>query len=460
MEKFILMLMHIAASILLLSGCAPMQTYPVNLATASPEQIRELRASIVQSSSVRRVPPPSSWQQQYRWSPRRYFGPLHGSSPDLHLNGETATFVYNRFFANHPDATIFQKYYGTPLPTNSPTLAEAIPGTIPSSGFKDVRLFFDQLKYSSKYGGSFRLIFRPLEDLQLEYRKSNTAWDIGALEVNVYVRAVPTYFNPNNALFSIPESNINVEFRPQNVIAYTVTTGNKLVPLEGDPLPGLLSALADTAQTIISGSTNTPGYNFRRDASRFSHGLVHAAFWDDIGHTYKVTGIEITDDFFLPRTTWARPAAVVSFQATNVRLNTEPGNEEIYVTIDAGHKFKNVDAPLGYSWEFPEIDNGESTYWRSVGVFPLDWDCGQLETVFLMTSVREDDTGVFDDRFITEPRLFETGPLDCDGMKDAFNNGQVGLYRELPEQQQIIINDDGEVEGALSSRTRIYLIKQ
>ena len=452
----------IAVVVLLVGGCTTglkqtgeiTMATPKALATATPKQMAQLRTAMLTATTMRSIQAPSYWSQQRRWSPRRHFGPLYGSSPDIHLNGEGANFVYNRFFTGHPDAAVFQKYYGPTLPSNQPSLAEAIPGTLPNSGFRDVRLSFDQLTYSSRYGGSFKLTFRSLEDLQVEYRKADKAWDIASLEIAVYVRPVPTLFNPNAPLYSVPNGNVHVEFRPQGIIAYTLTNGILTVQ-KGDPLPALLTALAESAQAIVGAS---PAESFRRDATRFSHGLVHAAFWEEIGQTNNVTAIEISDGFFFPRTTAGRPVAVVSVQISDVRLDTESGGEEIYITLDAAHEFQGVSIPPTFSWELPEIDNRGSTGWTTVGVFPLDWDCGQLQTVILMLSIREEDD-VSDDRFVTDPRAFQTGALECSGMQIAFNNGQFGFYRNLPDEQLVIVQDD-EVAGALTARMRISVIKQ
>lgn len=458
MKSHTIPLLLVTAAVLLASGCATSFRRPDGVATAVPAEVTELRAKMLRARAMRTVEAPSHWAAQRRWSPRRHFGPLYGNSPDVHLNSQQATFVYNRFFFNHPDAAVFQRYYGSTLPTNQPSLPDAIPGTLPyNDGFRDLRLGFDQLTYSSRYGGSLKLTFQSLEDFQVEYRQGNVAWDIAWLGMDVYVRPVPTFLNPNAPLGSFQDGLVRVEFRPQGVIGYSVSDGNLTVQ-ESDPLPALLTALANSAQTIIAGGA---GATFRRDAARFSYGLVHAAFWEEIGLTNNVTAIEISDGFFFPRTTAGRPVAVVSVQASNVRLNTEPGSEEINITVHAEHRFDGCTNCPTFAWDYPEIDDGESTPWMTVGVFPLDWDCGQLATLMALIQIREDDIDVFDDRFYTEPRFAETGRLDCVGMQTAFNNGQFGLYQTIPDLPMLILKDrDGGVEGALTLRMRISLIKQ
>jgi hypothetical protein len=228
---------------------------------------------------------------------------------------------------------------------------------------------------------------------------------------------------------------------------------------EGDPLPALTAALTTAAQTLVQGSG---GSAFRLDATRFSHGLVHAAFWQEIGHTRNVTAAETSDDHFFPRTAQGFPVASVYVQVANVRLDTESGGEEISPILDAQHLFQGLtlaDSP-SFSWELPEIDDGGSTGWHNVGIFPLDWDCGQLVNIFLMVALYERDPA-FDDVFDTDPPMFQTGPLDCSGMQAAFNGGQFGLYRELPAQTFLLVKRGGaEVVGGLTVRTRIYVIKQ
>ena len=404
---------------------------------------------------TRNLESPLLWGQQRRWSPRRYFGPIFGNSPDLHLNGELAQFVYGQFFAGHPDAAVFRKYYGATLPSNVPTLPDAIPGTIPGGGFRDVRLGLDRLTYSSRYGGSFKLAFLPIEDLQIEYRKGNAAWDIASLEVGVYVRPVATTFNSNGSLSSVPIGDVHVEFRPQGVAGYTVS-GSGLALQEGDPLPALMAALSATANVMVGAS----GQSFRLDAGRFSHGFVHAEFWEEIGQTRTVTGIEISDDLFFPRTTAGLPVAVVTTQVSDISLDTEPGNEEINISTTAVQVFQDQDlnsAP-SFTWEFPEIDNHGATGQRVVGVFPLNWDCGRLETIVILVEVRERDD-FQDDRFSPSPDALHLGRLNCAGMQTAFDSGQFGLFDEFPPQQFLLMQD-GEVAGAMNMRTRIFVVKQ
>ena len=455
MKAYKNLLLFITAIVLLGGGCANYKYLPKDIRKASPKQIAVLKATMMKAATMRDLNAPVNYPEQRRWAPRRYFGALYGNSPDLHLNGQAANFVYDEYFANHPDANVFQKYYGTPLPSSTPTLPDAIPGTIPNTagGFRDVRLGFNELTYSSRFGGSFRLSFRSLEDYQVEYRKNNDAWDIASLEVLIYVRPVTTYFNPNNPIYSVTNGNVHMEIHPQGVIGYTVS-GSTLTVKEGDPLPDLMAALQESAEVMVG----TGGANLRRDATRFSHGLVHAAFWEEIGQTNNVTAIEISDGFFFPRTTAGRPVAVVSVQAQDVRLDTEPGNEEIYITINASHQFEGGGLPPTFSWDYHVIDHRGTTEWKTVGVFPLDWDCGQLQTVILLFDILEDDT-VGDDRFVTDPRAFQTGSLDCSGMQAAFDNGQFGFYENLPDEQ-LLITDDDEVEGALTARMRVSVIKQ
>lgn len=455
-RKIIIPIVVVAS--LLVGGCVTTNghVWTQSLETSTTAEMIQLRANLMRATSVRTIEPPLDYPSQRRWSPRRFFGALYGNSPEIHLNRHEAAFVYNRYFSGHIDAAVFEKYYGAPLPSNQPSLANAIPGTLPTNGFLDVRLGFDKLTYSSHYGGSFKMTFRSLEDYQVEYRSGGDAWDIASLEMLVYVRPIPANFNPN---YPVSYGIAYVEFRPRGVIGYTISGSPSTTEVkDGDPLPALMEALAATAKTVVGGATGTTGGVFRRESARFSHGLVHAAFWDDIGQTNNVTAIEISDDYFFPRTTAGRPVAVVSFQAHDVRLDTEPGSEEIYITIDAAHMFENVEIPPTFSWELPEIDHRESTWWRSVGIFPLDWDCGQLQSIILMLDVREDDD-VFDDDFLTDPIAFQTGSLDCAGMQSAFTNGRFGFYENLPDESLLIVRDD-DVVGALTARMRVSVVKQ
>jgi hypothetical protein len=281
-------------------------------------------------------------------------------------------------------------------------------------------------------------------------------WDIASLEMLTYVKPERLYFNANSPVTSVPDGNVHVQFNPQGVIGYSVS-GNKLTLRDDDPVPELMAALVESAKKIVG---NPLGMIFRRESTRFSHGLVHAEFWEEIGHTNNVDAIEISDGFFFPRTSAGLPVAVVSVQLQDVRLDTEPGHEEIYITIEAAHIFRNESIPPSFSWDYPKIGNRGSTRWQTVGVFPLDWDCLQLESVIIMLSIKEEDDLSFDDNFSTEPQAFQTGALDCSGMQAAFDNGEFGIYEQLPDEQLIIVDNDDNVEGALTARIKIFIFKQ
>jgi hypothetical protein len=150
----------------------------------------------------------------------------------------------------------------------------------------------------------------------------------------------------------------------------------------------------------------------------------------------------------------------VDAQASDVNLDTEPGDEEISIQVNASHMFSGLtpeQAP-GFTWQFPLIDNRGSTGWKTIGVFPPDHDCDRLQTIILTLGVREKDA-LSDDQFMTEPSAFQTGPLRCGAMHTAFTNGQFGLHEELPAQTFLLMRKD-QVRGAVGARTRVYVISQ
>jgi len=373
------------------------------------------------------------------------------------LDGEGGQVVYDQYFSGNPDAAIFRKYYGATLPANIPTLPQAVPGTVPGSGFRDVRLSLDRLTYSSRYGGSFKLSFLTTEDFQVEYREGSEAWDIAGLEMDVYARPVALRFNPNSPISRTPQGDIHLEFRPRGVVGYTVSTSGDLTLAPGDPLPNLLSALQQTAQNIVQGQS------FRVDVERLSLGLVHAQFWDDIGQTNTVTAVEISDGYFFPRTTPGIPVAVVTMQVSDISLNTEPGDEEIDIRLDVNHVFEGCEFHLsdcpGFTFEFPEMDEHSATSQITIGVFHLDGDCSSLKAVGVAPSVVETDGITLEDRFDTAPLAFQTGELDCVGMKAAWDSGTFGLFTEFPVQQVLLVQD-GDVRGAMTMRTRVFVIRE
>jgi hypothetical protein len=406
---------------------------------------------------TREFPFPKGWVKERRWAPRRYFGPIFGNSPDLHLNGENATFVYNNFFVSNPDAAIFRQYYGANLPSNAPTLPEAIPGQMPSTGFKDVRLSLDRLTYSSRYGGTFKLSFVQSEDLEIEYREGNQAWDIASLEMSVYVVPVASQFNPvAGPIFS--NSLMYVEFHPQGVVGYDVGQNGRLTIQTGDPLPGLLTALSQTAVTAASGA------NFPTDAIRFSLGFVHTQFSDLISGNRVVTGVEISDGYFFPRTREGIPVALVTAKVSDINLDTEWGSEEIHVSLTVAHVYDGLDQNNwpAFRFEFPEIDDHGSTPEKVIGAFPLENSCGNISEIWIFPDVMESDP-ISDDVFGTDPTVWSitvpSGTFPCSAVQAAFNNNQYGLVSELPSKVFTLLQG-GDVQGAMTMRTRIYLVRE
>jgi len=450
--------------IFFMAGCAALQQRPatiqrgevVFLGKGSVQEVRQIKMKSVdfairaQAGTILPIAPPKWYPRDLSWRPLRHFGPFFSGSDitQIHfkLNAKIANWYYNNFFTGHEDAEIFQKYYGSSLPANTPT-TNIVPGTFPDSdGFNDTMLALQRVSYSSRYGGAVQLKFKTFEDYEVEVRNGTTLWDITTLEMNVYVVPIAGWFNPNYPLSS--GGRTYIEFEPHGVVAYELVSNN-LIVLPDSNLTDLDSALREIAVQMLTST-------FAREAHRFIHGFSHSQFKDYIGPTDKVDWVEITDDFFNPHTREGEVVFTFSVRISDINLDTEPGDEEIKVTIAAQHMFDTINQAQNpiVSHEFREINNREGTYFRNFGIFKLQ-ECDALQAVIFSISVVEDDDFPNpDDRFDT---TFHQIAFNCSNLTSRADDGSFGLVSENTTEGVLLMDDDN-VEGALTFVTRVSLL--
>jgi len=440
---------------------------PIRWGTAHRQVPPEVLGRVARQTAGALAPiAPSDWPSGTSWRPLRNFGPFYAGSHLGHvqvvLHGGTssnfATFAYNDFLTASPDQSIYQKYYGSPLPSSGPPAADPAPGAFPSNdGFLNVLLSLSRIRYTSRFGGSVELLFVSSEDYQGEARSAGTRWDVGALELSVYVTPVKSLFNPlSTGLFGLA-SRVHVELTALDPVAYT--SPSALAPLvrnPGDDGAALNNLLLQAARQLETGGASL---QFRRDADRLTHAYVHTQFQQFLGPTEVVDTIWISDDFLDLATRVAEGVALLEFRVVDVNLNTEPGEEEIHFTVALQHMFEpgsvGPEDPV-VSHTFREIGNREGTPFATVGAFTFP-ECDRLLASIMAISVIETDGVTQDDRYQSIVRSLEA--LDCGVLRQRFNAGQFGIVAELPVEDEVLLQDD-EVKGTFSHVTRIGLTRR
>ncbi len=380
----------------------------------------------------------------------RNFGPFFTGSDlteiRILLNHDDADWYYGDFLMIHEDTEIFKKYYGTPLPSGEPG-TNIVPGSFPSKdGFNDVLLELQRISYSSRYGGSIRLRFKSRENYEIEIRKGPMLWDLSTLTMDVFVEPQADFFNPDLPL-GPGAGTAYIELLPRGVSAYRVEGG--ILAADAPGLDDLKAMLGDLASRMATAP-------FQWEATKFVHGFIHSLFKADIGAMDKVEIVEISDGFLDLHTRDGVLKFAMEMRAFNVFLDTEPGDEEINITLNVQHIFDpndNTNNPV-IAHEFDEINNMEGTPFWTFGFFDLE-ECGTLHDVIFIIQVVERD-GVADDRLQTEPSAF-SNTIDCGQLRAWAEEGRRGVVSESLTQGVPLL-DGEETKGMISFATRMSIL--
>jgi hypothetical protein len=386
----------------------------------------------------------------------------------VRINGTLPLWYFNDFFTdvNAGDATVYAKYFSTYPPINTTTpistspLPTYVPGAFPSAdGLNDVLFGLEHVRYSSRYGGSVELHFRTVEDYEIDLRRGSTYWDITSLQMRVYVRPEANRFNPlPGPAPSNAQGVLQVEMSAQGVVAYELVSAaaqRQFVPLLDQDLEGLRIKLDSIAGVIEARPEGFGSNAFRLNAVRFVYGFVHSQFQNLIEPTNKVDMIELADDFLDPHTSPGEPTFNIQLRINDINLNTEPGDEEIVVTINTLWDYQGPSGPelLGAPEREFELGNREGTSFRTMAQWELD-ECPFIGTIRFLIDVTEEDGGAFlgDDHFDTD-REIQVSP-NCAGLQNSVNAGQFGPGPESIHDVVLTEQDDGDVAGAMSVSTR------
>jgi len=251
-------------------------------------------------------PRPTAWPSDLAWRPLRYSGPFTSGSElgeiQILLQGMGGVVYYNNFFTNHPSATIYKLYYrtnwgtggsfaSTVLPSNAtpPLPSRLVPPPSPD-GANSILMELRRIEYSSRYGGTVRLVFGIAsyptpnnqvhgEDFDYEFRKGDYLFDVSGLEMSIYEHPLVGSFNPTRALpfhqtISDPYVGTEqVEFTNGEVAAYKYLN-SKVVPV---PFDDAATAALQAVESQVAGGL--PGdYVGVSHAQRFVLGFLHDQF--------------------------------------------------------------------------------------------------------------------------------------------------------------------------------------
>lgn len=380
------------------------------------------------------VDQPVGWPANVPWKPRRYFGPFWEGS-DLHqieiyVQGpSTATWYYNDYFVNHPDAAAYQPFYpGNVLPTQETPAETMVPGYIPpTDGAGQFVCFLDRIAYSSRYGGTVELTFRARNDVGLEVRHGAYVWDLKDLELRIYV--TPTNWGLQTPSGAYRGGTVTCDILSSEQTCYSL-------PIQGTySTPGTpFQALDDVHQGQLTQALGLLSQGLATDiapeARRFVGGFLHALFPELLGPGRIVEGINISDDFIELYTRQGIPVVSVRFQARNVLsygadFFTEP---EFKLTLDSMHVY-NGGIVRGPSDTF-EVENEGDTRWVRAGQWNLEDEVPNLGSIVLRVSGVELDWPDADDRF----RTFELEmTLDHAELLAAHNAHEYGLIEEFTD---------------------------
>jgi hypothetical protein len=381
----------------------------------------------------------------------RYFGPFHHEDfaqfdqVQILLDGEACTWYYNEYFnLLSPDQQhIYKMYYrtgwgsgtsvdSTVLPSGPPPSHTYVPGGghVPISGTanrylsaKPILLSLNRIEYSSRYGGSVKLVFSladipPVtvepphpDDFEFEFKakvRTNPGetspefddylFDVKELEISIFVWPAPGNFNPSNYFADASES-IRVEFEAREPVAYK--NGNRIpAALAADTLAEVFAALGPKIRDAY-----LPPSTAHKHAARFTYGFLHDQFaallppWKQMTDPRDtLNSIAISDDYVDLQTATRTEVFTMHYKMYDVVLDADPGRgEKIRLELDYLHAYKDKPSVSrdGGTYELPP---GGGTRWEWVGTFNLD-ECNEILNINADVLVTEVDALNPDDDF-------------------------------------------------------------
>ncbi len=445
---------------------------------------------------------PEAWPVARVWKPRRYFGRFYLQSPHVRISGSTGTWFFNDYFTGNPDNQWFALYWPPgqlpvnnfeTLSTTTPPGPQYVPGETPAPGnLHDTLFYLEQIRYSSRFGGSVALVLRSQEDYEYDLRSEelevagasttpgqkvmeSTLWDFSSVGLTLYVQPRAFALNRNHAYQLVPNKAYAV-LSPKSPVAYTyrrtLSQAGSQISSEifrskesPEQLKLKLKAALQRAERDIGGSTS-----IGLPASRLVHGFIHSQFQRDIGTRHFVDMIEIADDYFLPHTHAKIPHFAIQLRLPQINYDPDVtmliggitasiAAQHIYC-LDVNNPADDCDNPV-VSHTFSDIENGDGTPTATYGVFRLD-DCEYVKGIVSLVSLK---AYLFLEPETPDSKAFNV-PFSCETLRQRYNNGvnpQLGLVGPPHVQKEYIETCHGggvcKYFGTFQFESRVYLFE-
>jgi hypothetical protein len=403
----------------LVFGCSshPIKVQVVEGKKFSAQELQQwaLKTPALQTAS------PEKWPGDFPWRPRRHFGPIRSGSDlsqiQMLLHQRHTTWHFNDFFntANAQEMAVYKLYY---KPTQTaqwpqdytPAMADipgdsGTPAVVPATAgwANHVLLSFVEMGYSSRYGGSFELVFRladvpPLsedrshiDDFEFEFGKrvsttlsdgttvsDDFLFDVSDLTMRVFVRPEKTLINPTQT--QIWDRPVQIEFEARSVMAY-----KNLSPIT---LREGIDVLNDTLANLSAAIPSTDWPKVRSEATRFAHALFHNQYEAHISPgppPDKVTTLRVSDDFADLITEATEPYIMVYFKIEH--MYWREGDDEIDGWFHAEHFYEGGGSYIpGGRRKNIRVEQYGSSGWYFIGGFHL-WECPLLDKIRVVVRV-------------------------------------------------------------------------
>jgi hypothetical protein len=399
------------------------------------------------------------------WRPRRYTGPFTAGSElqdiQVLLNNNAAAWYYNGFFADHDSPAIYKRYYrmnwgagssfdSVELPGNAtPDLTPRTADHPGADGANEILLSLQRIEYSSRYGGSVRLVFGmashytapdsvQMEDFDYEFKTGDYLFDTRDLEMSIYVIPLVANLNPTHApLF--PTSTYaawqHTEFSASAVTAYKLKNGKAEIA-EYD-------AAAQAALMLVEGqvgSNLSPFLSYGPpNAQLFVLGWLHDQFQSLLTDgTTGVKAVHLSDNYADMVTYGRTPVFSLYLSLEDVGVTDSDyemwgNNYNIYQDPSAAGSGQRVEVEtyprsngIGWAYVVRPLEPGDSTPWMALGTWTVAECPGLVEDRF---TFRLADPGFFGRTWY--------GPADflysfsCSALTDLVNAQSWGTADEV-----------------------------
>jgi hypothetical protein len=240
----------------------------------------------------------SGQRGKQRFNRRRFVGPFWSGSDlgaiQVSISTGNPSWYFGDFFTTSASSSSYNYSFNNALPSGAAPVPSCIPGAFPSaSGALPLTFVLFQIDYSSRYGGSVQLRFRLAESTGYELRKDSNLWDLGGLQLHVFVGVNPQTFR----VLSLTNTPVSAELRYTKIQAYEIPAkvfGSAQLPPVA--LPTALRDVADTELRNLVLNVMTPQSGFD-PARRFVIGYLRSLFPDILANSkLRVDGVCIADD--------------------------------------------------------------------------------------------------------------------------------------------------------------------